>query len=266
MGTATGSQQRMGILDLGASVQHPVSAHLATIAPRCEGDISSRSRLSLVTSSHTIPWGCTSASTAQQRRKEEQWEQYGYGITDLRRLAADSGAAGCCRHVPPGRNMQTAATPVHGRRHLVVSQSSAIFLSDPHPCRSLCGVVAALPRFVNLSHERLVVQLCHTCIAGGATVRSCWAPRRRRCTQWLRRAASGAPLRTWAAAQAAAMIAAAAQNAATAPPAWTQQRRRPLATGRACTVQAYTWTLPTSWRAPLSALPPACLRCAAGLI
>ena len=105
--------------------------------------------------------------------------------------------------------------------------------------------------------------------AGGATAPSCWAPRRRRCIQSQRRAASGGPRRAWAALPAAAMRAAAASlenfhaAAAAAAPASHQRTRTPPPSGRRCIGRAWLWTPPTSWRAPLNALPPACPRCAA---
>jgi hypothetical protein len=62
MGTSTGCQQPTTILDLGASVQHPVSAHLLTACLLCEDDLSLGHRNSCDVLTHTIPSGCTLAT------------------------------------------------------------------------------------------------------------------------------------------------------------------------------------------------------------
>ena len=75
MGTSTGSQQPTTILDLGASVQHPVSAyHLAIILP-CVSDPSLGHRKACdVLTHHTI--GLYIGNSAiQQGDKQLEWSR-----------------------------------------------------------------------------------------------------------------------------------------------------------------------------------------------
>ena len=73
MGTSTGSQQPTTILDLGASVQHPVSCHHLTTSLLCGDDLSLGHRKACdVLTHHTI--GLYIGNSAiQQGDKQLEW-------------------------------------------------------------------------------------------------------------------------------------------------------------------------------------------------
>lgn len=73
MGTSTGSQQSTTILDLGASVQHPVSCHHLTTFLPCGDDLSLGHRKACdVSTHHTIG---LYIGKSDMRERDEQLER-----------------------------------------------------------------------------------------------------------------------------------------------------------------------------------------------
>ena len=75
MGTSTGSQQPTTILDLGASVQHPVSCHHLTTFLPCGDDLSLGHRKACDVLTHHTIWLYIGNSGIQQRDKQLTWSR-----------------------------------------------------------------------------------------------------------------------------------------------------------------------------------------------